>query len=104
MSIGVSNFLVIGRVSEIVEDREAKLVVIQKDDRTVIACRFWGKSTKYLEGMGQGDLVEINGYLTSRKSPKGFWNNDLNASFAKVHSRAQGPGPDRTEDGSGLPF
>ena len=83
---------VIGRVVEVVEDRDAQIVVIKTGEyksgagklvETMVGCRFWGKATKYVSEMGRGELWKVDAEAKSRKSDKGMWFTSIEARYAQ---------------------
>ena len=72
---------VIGTVTSVYNDRDATVVVVRTASGTKqgggawteeVACRFWGdKVQKYVEGVGEGMLVKVDGSVKSRAGREG---------------------------------
>lgn len=122
---------VIGYVTDMVADRDATLLIVRtgggvKRDgggkwEEHVACRFWGKDKKWIEGIGKGQLVKIDGSARSRKGDKGGWFTSFEARYlqkvaiagatpaTREQSRsvpdAEVDGPSGgNDDGSDIPF
>lgn len=70
----MANASVVGVVSGIVDDRDAKLVIVTETRGAYtdeVAVRFWGKTVPLIAGLAIGSKVAIAGYVKSRKGTTG---------------------------------
>ncbi len=106
----------IGRVVEVMPDRDAMVVVVRTASgqkhgggewEELVACRFWGdKYTKLVYGVAPGMLVRVDGSVKSRKGQQGGYFTALECRYlVKIaeptraqHSREQAPADDDGSD------
>ena len=118
----INTGLVVGRVTEVADDRDAVIVVVKTGGGTsragkaweeFAACRFYGDAKKWANGLAPGDLVKVDGSVKSRKSDKGGWFSSFEARYlqkmevpgAAKHTRTTAAAPPPpSDDDSNLPF
>ena len=118
----INTGLVVGRVTEVADDRDAVIVVVKtgggvargsgKAWEEFAACRFYGDAKKWANGLAPGDLVKVDGSVKSRKSDKGGWFSSFEARYlqkmevpgAAKHTRVSAPKPADDDDFPGPPF
>lgn len=95
----VNTVIIVGRVVEVVPDRDAINVIVRTGSGTKraggewtedAACRFWGDAKKYTDVCTPGVLVRIDASAKSRKGDRGYFTS-VEARYAQViGSGAQG--------------
>lgn len=109
--------VVIGKVTGVVEDRDALLVLVE--DRSnpkypvVAACRFFGDKPKaQAREVGDGDFVKVEGSVKSRQSKDGRWFTEFSAwrltklggASAGASKAKEAPPPPSGDDTDSVPF
>lgn len=75
--------IVVGRVLSVVSNEKADLLIVEDNSNPQypqkIACEFYGdKNRKLLDGIGDGELVRVNGSTRSREH-EGRWYTNFSA-------------------------
>ena len=109
--------VVIGRVTGVVDDRDAIVVLVEDRSKAkypvTAACRFFGDKPKaQCQGVGDGDLVKVEGAIKSRQSKDGRWFTEFGAwrltrlvqEIPMVSRSAKSAAPPPSDDPDNVPF